>query len=741
MNLNTTERSSPAKRVRSPYILAIFITLLTGCFNTTQLRSHRPVKDHNHIRIGYNYLMSTVEFDDMGELWDPAQLTNTLRAIHMLKTNGWVGFQKDFPDARMNEDINKPRPVISLVFVHGWNNDASDRSKYFSQFRSFIAQYASMVSDVYKTNPPVVVGTFIGWRGALYQTTRDEPSQVNLNSPQNLFRFYNRKAAAERVAGPAATSAILAICAESKTDRHPNMFPSRAIVIGHSFGGLIVERAVSQAVLGSLLIDRVDINVLRQEQERDRALSEGKRTELAKYQQEIPKLDREMERLGLKLSDTNRLASLIVARTNEVLKKRDLLFKSSNMLEEFQKERLKKSELLTNNVDGLIEELAALRKTLKVHLESRGAIFTNWNPQIQEVVGNLSSRINDQISDVARHLPMEATVFVGRLVGVAHDVDFGSAGATVADSLTNGIPSLVNESIKLTNQVTAYNRALFDFHAINNEISQKSATNTAFRKELQTAELSLNEASSWRSNLVRLDWLQKRTNNLPGEIKDIDKQVFKRSRPAPQPADLVVLVNPASEAITAKKMIDSFRYIPQLSSNAFRFDHPLVIAVSSGGDLSTRMLFPVAMGLSSMTKSFRPDRPQARYLLSTAPHVADLQSHSITNIGWMCPGPNGHSFNYQQILRFNLSPDTKTLGRLEFAGFAKSESGNQQRAADSIYKFQITETGQNPTAYWVVRAPPSIIRGHKDIFTDQFICLITGLIRSSGVLLPESQLE
>src|SRR5262249_43136960 len=121
-----------------------------------------------------------------------------------------------------------------------------------------------------------IVGVYIGWRGQ----TVAFPKGLDPGKPLTWWRapkllpygitFWDRKNTAARVAGVSCTEAILSLTAVAKmrylTDAELMAFPqkptnlvhtvdkSKVIIIGHSFGGLIVERAVTQALLGGWLM-------------------------------------------------------------------------------------------------------------------------------------------------------------------------------------------------------------------------------------------------------------------------------------------------------------------------------------------------------------------------------------------------------------------------------------------------------------------------------------------------------
>ncbi len=184
----------------------------------TAHRMHRPISIEQHT----DYSLAFIEFDDQGELWSPSQLESALAHLEQLNTTG---------------------PGVALVvFVHGWNNDASTREEKPDQ--GSIYQYRKILSrlddDIQERFPGIgipVMGIYLGWRGTV--------SSVPLIREAS---FYNRRGAAERIAGATATEAIYRILMTMRAN--PN---SRSVLIGHSFGSMILERALAQAAVSALL--------------------------------------------------------------------------------------------------------------------------------------------------------------------------------------------------------------------------------------------------------------------------------------------------------------------------------------------------------------------------------------------------------------------------------------------------------------------------------------------------------
>jgi hypothetical protein len=168
------------------------------------------------------YSLAFIEFDDQGELWAPSQLDRALNHL---------------------ERLNQSEDGIALVlFVHGWNADASPREEKEGpgtvyRFRALLDRLDRGIRREVPDREIPVMGVYLGWRGRV--------SSVPLVREAS---FYNRRAAAERIAGAPTTEAIYRILIAGRENP-----ASRSVLFGHSFGSLILERALSQAVVGALL--------------------------------------------------------------------------------------------------------------------------------------------------------------------------------------------------------------------------------------------------------------------------------------------------------------------------------------------------------------------------------------------------------------------------------------------------------------------------------------------------------
>ncbi len=201
------------------------------------------------------------------------------------------------------------------------------------------------------------------------------------------------------------------------------------------------------------------------------------------------------------------------------------------------------------------------------------------------------------------------------------------------------------------------------------------------------------------------------------------------------PADLVLLVNPASQAMEAKQLVDIFgrNHIKfQRSDSAGRtYEVPLVVSMTSTADLATRVLFPVGMRLKIIGNSFRPYGAescargrQAEYFRHTAGHERSLHSHlvEVTPIAAETDQPAAGDIE-------------RTMGRLDYnydpVTRLRTWSAEGQKLRYSIHQ---NPRSWNDTPYWVMEVPPSIIPDHSTIFGRETIEFAGLLIAMSGAL-------
>jgi hypothetical protein len=201
-------RSSAPSFARATAALAL-AALHLGCIGA---RFYRP--ESVLARDGYD--LAFIELDDQGELWSPQQV---VRATDLVASAGAAG-----------------PGVIQLVFIHGWQHNAAPGDQNVAGLEGMLEQIVRVERLRSGAEARRVVGVYVGWRGK--------------TSPFRLLRmlsFYSRFRAAKRVASTAATETFFRLLLAGRTNP-----ANTTVVVGHSFGGLILESALAQAMIGAL---------------------------------------------------------------------------------------------------------------------------------------------------------------------------------------------------------------------------------------------------------------------------------------------------------------------------------------------------------------------------------------------------------------------------------------------------------------------------------------------------------
>jgi hypothetical protein len=156
------------------------------------------------------YKLAFVEFGDQGSPLDNTQRMAALKVIHQAE-----------------------RPLL-FVYIHGWQNDAT--SADVCRFEHFLDTVSNAPEFTgHKIN---VIGVYIAWRGK------------DLTFPGlKFFTFWSRKSAGEGIA--AANSCLASIEEFAVAAREPGKKYHHTVLLGHSFGALVLGNTISHSILGA----------------------------------------------------------------------------------------------------------------------------------------------------------------------------------------------------------------------------------------------------------------------------------------------------------------------------------------------------------------------------------------------------------------------------------------------------------------------------------------------------------
>ena len=179
--------------------------------------------------------LAFIEFDQRGDFWDRDQLAADSAAIKAAAKTG--------------------KNILLIEYVHGWHNNAHEgnpdrdpqertRDVYkFRQLLGFLAQSPYVERLHYR-----VFGVYIGWRGEMVR----EDDRNFLTKPlwvaHNLSFYPEKHIGTDVGTMPMVTEAIFWLVHEA---RHASP-GARTILIGHSFGAMVLENAMAQAVGASV---------------------------------------------------------------------------------------------------------------------------------------------------------------------------------------------------------------------------------------------------------------------------------------------------------------------------------------------------------------------------------------------------------------------------------------------------------------------------------------------------------
>ncbi|MBN8711455.1 MAG: hypothetical protein BGO12_10410 [Verrucomicrobia bacterium 61-8] len=168
------------------------------------------------------------------------------------------------------------------------------------------------------------------------------------------------------------------------------------------------------------------------------------------------------------------------------------------------------------------------------------------------------------------------------------------------------------------------------------------------------------------------------------------------------PADLTILINPASESLYARQL--------KLAMKNWKSPHPAIISLTSESDLVTAVAWPAANWISNVFGGFRKyvrqgtRESQKSFVVSTAGHDPRMPTHAFVYEG-PATVPDGRS-------AFEYNADKATAKRF----YVSQPNGTSAYGLETLPGGR---PGALPTGgYWVLHVPSEILKGHGGIFEE-----------------------
>jgi hypothetical protein len=243
------------------FCAAIVLVLLTGCavngkpmrFDPKYSSKSRSWYVEGKTTNGSPFSCSFVEFDERGDFLDFAQHRHCEEVISNFVSAG---------------------PVLLLLYCHGWKNNS--QSGDVTEFNGFLEKLAE--SEEIRGRNLRVHGVYLGWRGnaflpyvdtnldnQCYQSTLKafgEPIVDRsyhrysywLGALPETLSYWSRKRGAEHlVSGLPLARAIFTYASAAK--KYGGALDNRVCIMGHSFGALMLEKSLGQAMTGELTME------------------------------------------------------------------------------------------------------------------------------------------------------------------------------------------------------------------------------------------------------------------------------------------------------------------------------------------------------------------------------------------------------------------------------------------------------------------------------------------------------
>lgn len=233
-------------------VFASLLVLTTGCVHNQRFQPSgvtiAPILANG--KAGAR--IAVIEFDGMGQLWDRCSLDTDQPPCQLRTALNYIKEQRLAAQSGNEE-------AIVVTFVHGWRHNAESTDDNLVTFSKIIDDLQVQADNAYRSchdaNSHIprdrcprqharFIGIYVAWRGQVVRT------------PFDYATVFDRELGAKRTALVSMSEVFTRIRNAAKQTSEDQKGlpdnPARFLLFGHSYGGLIVERAMSQMLISSL---------------------------------------------------------------------------------------------------------------------------------------------------------------------------------------------------------------------------------------------------------------------------------------------------------------------------------------------------------------------------------------------------------------------------------------------------------------------------------------------------------
>ena len=190
--------------------ILVWVSLIASC--ATAHRAYHGISDAEVQSELERDRVAVIEFDERGDYWESRQIR------------------------RAETLIKKVRDPVLVTYIHGWRHDARPDDGDLLAFRNFIKNLNEALGGR-------ACGVYVGWRGA---SVEERGIIGGISKPFSLLSFWGRKKITDQMAGVPFAQTLWKLAKTTKaSDGH-------SVLIGHSFGGRIVERTLGATAIAQM---------------------------------------------------------------------------------------------------------------------------------------------------------------------------------------------------------------------------------------------------------------------------------------------------------------------------------------------------------------------------------------------------------------------------------------------------------------------------------------------------------